>query len=216
MTPIIIEPGETGMTLSELVTAFLARGFDYMSTGEAELLINDAYRIDIVGSEDWPFLESSVEGTAPLEVPNLETVELVVDQTQGTKLVPYDRRNLTDSYPLLQEQGTPRFYYLQGNELTVYPLNTTDTLLVRYREYASQLTGSDTPIIPARFHSLIIDGAVSRAYEGSDDYELAQSAATVFQSRLQKMREILLERFRDGPDQFVEITDFQAFGGGYR
>jgi len=210
--PIIIEPGtEEGMSLPELVSAFLARGFDYMSTGEAELLINDAYRIDIVGSEDWPFLEESAEGTAPLELPNIESLELVVDQTQGRKLVPYDRRNLTDSYPNLEGQGTPRFYYLTGSELNVYPLNTTDTLLVRYREFAPQLTGSATPIIPARFHSLIIDGAVSRAYEGSDDYELAQSAANVFQSRLQKMREILLERFRDGPDQFIQITDPLAF-----
>lgn len=204
------------MNLPELVSTFLARGFDYMATGEAELLINDAYQVDIVSTEDWPFLETQQETTAPITLENLESLEFVVDITAGVKLHPLDLRNLTDDYPLRQETGTPRFYYLTEDVLNVYPVNTTDTLLVRYRAFPPQLTGSATPVIPTRFHSLIVDGAVARAYEGSDDYELAQSAATVFQSRLQKMREVLLEQYRDGPNQFVQITNTDLFSGYWR
>ena len=199
------------MNLPELVSTFLARGFDYMSNGEAELLINDAYLIDIASAENWPFLETSVETTAPLTMENVETIEFVVDVSTGCKLHPLDPRNLTDAYPLRQETGTPQSYYLSEGVLRVYPLNTTDALLVRYRAFPSKLTGSATPILPERFHSLIVDGAVARAYEGSDDYELAQSAANVFGQRLQKMREILLGQYRDGPDQFVSVTDPLAF-----
>jgi hypothetical protein len=195
------------VNLPELTTAFLARGFDYMSTGEAELLINDAYLVDIATVENWPFLEAQRETTAPVTIENLETIELVVDMTQGVKLHPLDLRNLTDDYPLRQETGTPSFYYVAEGVMNVYPVNTTDTLLVRYRAAPTALTGNATPIIPTRFHSLIIDGAVARAYEGSDDYELAQSAATTFQSRLQRMREVLLEQYRDGPHQFVQLTN---------
>lgn len=195
------------MNLPELVSAFLARGFDYMSTGEAELLINDAYSVDIVGTEEWPFLEASIEGTAPLALPDFESLELVIDTTEETKLHPLDRRNLTDNFPNQAEVGAPRFYYLtEGRTLNVYPLNTTDNLLARFRETPPKLTGSAVPVIPERFHSLIVDGAVSRAYEGSDDYELAQNAATVFMSRLMKMKEALLEPYRDGPDQFIQVT----------
>lgn len=201
------------MTLPELVSAFLARGFDYMSTGEAELLINDAYLNDIASAEDWPFLETQQEDTAPVTIENLETIEFVVDLTVGVKLHPLDLRNLTDDYPLRQETGTPRFYYLAEGVLNVYPVNTTDNLLIRYRAVPSKLTGSAVPILPERFHSLIVDGAVSRAYEGSDDYELAQSSATVFQSRLQRMREVLLEQYRDGPSQFIQVTNTDLSSG---
>lgn len=204
------------MNLPELTTAFLARGFDYMSTAEAELLINDAYSVDIVSAEDWPFLEAQQETTAPVTIENLESVELVVDLTVGVKLTPLDLRNLTDDYPLRQETGTPRFYYLTEGTLNVYPVNTTDTLLIRYQAVPTPLTGSATPIIPTRYHSLIVDGAVARAYEGSDDYELAQSAAATFQSRLQKMRESLLVRYRDGPSEFVTITNTDLSTGYWR
>jgi hypothetical protein len=192
----------------ELTSALLARGFDYMSTAEAEQLLNDAYLVDICGDQDWGFLEATATGVAPLTLGELATIAYVIDTTEEKKLQSIDPRNLTDAFPTTSENGSPSYYYLtEGKVLNVYPANTTDSLSVRYYKAPSKLSGSATPILPERFHSLIVDGAVSRAYEGSDDYELAQNAATVFQVRLQKMREALLNPFRDGPDDYITLTD---------
>lgn len=195
----------------ELVSEFLARGFDYLSNGKALGYLNDAYLVDICGDQDWSFLEATVTGAAPLTIPEIETIEYIIDTTQERKLLPLDRRLLTDENPTLVETGTPIFYYLtEGKVVNVFPVNTTDSLLVKYWRTPARLSGSATPLIPERFHSLIIDGAVARAYEDSDDYELAANAETNFQKRLQKMREALLGPFRDGTKDYVQITD--AFG----
>jgi hypothetical protein len=200
------------MNLPELVTAFLQRGFDYQSNAEAEQLLNDAYLIDICADQDWPFKEEIVTGTAPLTIGEFDALEYVIDTTEERKLHPLDRRNLTDAFPTFAETGSPRFYYLtEGTVLNVYPTNTTDSLLVRYYISVPELTGSATPIIPKRWHSLIVDGAVARAYEGSDDYELAQNANAKFQERLEKMRTSILGPYRDGPEQFIAVTDPAAY-----
>lgn len=200
------------MNAEELTSEFLARGFDYLSNSKALGYLNDAYLVDICGDQDWSFLEASATGTAPLTLSEFETLEYVIDTTAERKLLPLDRRLLTDNYPTLSETGMPSFYYLtEGKVLNVFPTNTTDSLLVKYWKTPVRLTGSASPLVPERFHSLIIDGAAARAYEDSDDYELAENANTKFQLRLQKMREALLGPFRDGTKDYVQITDPYSF-----
>lgn len=195
------------MNTEELTSEFLGRGFDYLSNSKALGYLNDSYLVDICGPEDWPFLEATMTGTAPLALSEVESLEYVVDTTMEKKLKPLDRRLLSDSYPVLSEPGTPTWYYLtEGKTLNVFPVNTTDTLLVKFWKTPTRLSGTATPLIPERFHSLIIDGAVVRAYEDSDDMELARNAETAFNTRFQKMREGLLESFRDGPDEFIQLT----------
>lgn len=201
------------MNSEELISAFLARGFDYMTNAEALQYLNDSYLVDICGDQDWPFLEATVTGVAPLTLPEFESLEYVIDSTELRKLHPLDRRILTDEHPNISETGVPRFYFLsEVNILNVFPVNTTDSLIARYHKTPTRLTGAVVPLIPERFHSLIIDGAASRAYEGSDDYELSASAQANFQTRLQKMREALIEVNRDGPDDFIQITNYDFAG----
>lgn len=199
------------MTFSELVSLFTAQGFDYLQPSEAETYLNAAYQVDICEAADWPFLEATATGSGPLTISNLGSVDYVRDTTQGTKLTPMDPRNISDYSPTLASEGVPRHYYLTGEgELHVYPLSS-DTLSVRYFATAPALSGSAVPVIPTRFHTLIVDGAVARAYENSDDYELAQNAETKFLSRLGHMREVLMNPYRDGPDDFITVTDPLAF-----
>jgi hypothetical protein len=201
------------MTLAELTTEFLARGFDYLSTSRAESYLSDAYLVDVCDAEDWPFLEASKEGPAPLEIADLGHIEEVLDTTQAVKLQPLRRARVTDGIDTeVGTVGTPWLYYVTGGDtVNVYQANTTDNLLVRYWKTPERLTSGATPIIPSRFHSLIVDGAVARAYEDSDDFELAQNAEEKFQRRLQKMREALLETQHDAPDDFIVVTDPEAF-----
>src|ERR1044072_2045231 len=162
------------MNCEELVASLKAQGFDYLSTAECTLLINDAYLIDICESDEWPFLEATREGTAPLELLDLRAVSYVIDATQDVKLEPLRLERLTDAVdPTVQTTGTPEYYYVtSGTTINVYPTNSSDTLQVRYFKTPAELSGTDEPLLPKRFHSLIVDGARARGYENSDDWEL--------------------------------------------
>lgn len=200
------------MNFGELVSLFTAQGFDYLQTSEAETYLNASYQVDICGDEDWPFLEEVTTGTAPLTLSEVSSIDYVLNTGQGTKLTPLDPRSLSDWSPTMVVEGQPLYYYSTGgNVLNVYPLSTTEALQVRYFKAAAKMSGTAVPIFPERFHTLIVDGAVARAYENSDDYELSQSAEAKFETRLQKMREQLLNVYRDGPDDFVAVTDPLAF-----
>jgi hypothetical protein len=193
----------------ELTTELAARGFDYLSTSRRLQYVNAAYLVDLCETENWPFLHASKEGTAPLTVSDLRSIESVIDSTQTTRLSPLDPRELTESVDTsLTTKGTPSFYYLDAESIvSVYPANTTDTILVRYWKAPEALTGTASPVLPSRFHSLIVDYAVARAYEDSDDFELAQNARENADGRLAKMRESLLGWNRDLPGEYIAIVD---------
>jgi len=180
-----------------------------MSNEKALQYLNASYQVDICEAEDWPFLAEEVSGTAPLVISSMRSLEYVIDTTSERKLVAIDRRNLTDDFTVkFTTPGPPLFYFIDGEaEIEVFPANTTDILTARYYRTPVRLAGAGIPVIPERFHSLIIDGAVARAYEDSDDYELAQNANTKFTERLQKMTSALMEKLRDGPDGYVAILD---------
>jgi len=195
------------MTGEEMVSRMQAEGFDYLTTGQCIEFLNDAYLLDICDIQDWPFLEASTSGTAPLTISDLRSIESVSSTTQEVKLRPMDRRNITDRSYNLEEAGTPRYYYLSGEtQVKVFPV-ATDTISVRYYKNPTKLSTSSTPLLPERFHSVIVDGAVARAYENSDDFELRQSKEATFQARLARMEGVLLDVYRDGPSQFIQVTD---------
>lgn len=194
------------MTYAELLTEFAARGFDYLSATRAGYYIDSAYRVDIATDSDWPWLEATSTGAAPLTVSDLANVESVIDSTQKLKLRPLDRRNLTDDWDTnLATVGSPQWYYqTTSTTINVYPANTTNTLSVRYWKVPVALSAaSDTPILPTKYHLLIVDAAVARAYEDDDEFAQAQTAWQSFQVRLNNMRESLLIGQHDEPDDLI-------------
>lgn len=199
------------MNLEDLRTELLARGFDYLSSSRAENYLNDAYLVDICEEEDWPFLEDVKEGPAPLEIADLRAIEYVTNATQVTKLDPLLRSRITDDWnPDLTQVGTPSLYYVtKGTTVNVFPVST-DEIAVRYWKVPTRLSGNATPLLPERFHSLIVDGAVARAYEDSDDYELAQAAKDRFDARLAKMAESLGMLQHDSSDDYVVVESPDA------
>lgn len=198
------------MKRSELIEEFEERGFHYLGSSRLARYINDGYLLDICEGEDWPFLEGVAEGTAPLEIADLRTVEYVLDRTAERKLNPIKRGRLTDDWNVdLTQTGTPEVYYLtQGTTINAFPVSAADVLEARYWIAPSKLSAADDePLPPERFHTLIVDAAVARAYSDSDDYELRDAARKEFDEGLDQMRESLLEQQHDAPDDYVVVED---------
>jgi hypothetical protein len=191
-----------------LVTSLKAQGFDYLTTVECIQLLNDAYLLDICEDEDWSFLEDVAEGPAPLEISDLRTIEYVTNVTRPGKLDPLLKARITDDWSSdLTQTGTPSLYYVtKGTTVNVFPV-ASDEIAVRYWKVPEELSGSSTPLLPTRHHSLIVDAARARGYENSDDYELAAAAATRFESRLEKMKESLGMLQHDAPDDYIVVED---------
>jgi hypothetical protein len=197
------------VNLELLRSEFLTRGFDYLTEGEANNYLNDAYLLDICEEEDWPFLEATAEGTAPLTIADLRTIEYVTNTTRNEKLDPILRARITDDWnPDLTQTGTPELYYVtEGSKVNIFPVSTSDTIAVRYWKVAPRLVGAATPLLPERFHSLIIDGAVARAYRKTADWELRNVAKADFEAELERMQTSLGMLHHDAPDDYIVITD---------
>lgn len=162
------------MNLTALIAEVKARGFDQISDARITSWLNAAYT-ELLETADWPFVSTSTTGTAPLTVADLRTVESV--HIADRKLEPADRRDLTDRYMDLTTSGTPEFYFLTSPTVVdTYPRGS-DTLTVRYWKFPALLsTGTDEPVIPARYQYALVDWAVARGYSDSDEPQMAQAA----------------------------------------
>jgi hypothetical protein len=196
--------------LSELREEFLDRGFRYLSATRANRYVNLGY-YEVCDEYDWPFLEDSESGTAPVTISDLGKVESVVNSTTELKVLPLDRRLVQDMDAKLDDTGTAEFYYITaGTTVNVYPANTSNTFVVRYWKFPSEMDDdADTPVIPARFRYLIVEAAVRRAYQDSDNPELARMCAEEYERGLQKMLAVYSVQQYDRPDeiQVVASTD---------
>lgn len=196
------------LTLAELRTELQARGFDHLSTTRATYFINAAYSA-LCDSGNWPFLEATTTGTAPLSISDLGRIEYVIDSTSGLKLAPVDRRGLTDTQGTdLTLPGSPYLYYLtSGNTINVYPTSTTDSLTVRYWKVPTALSGdSDTPLVPNRYRLNIVNGAVAWAYRDNDELDAAAATEQVFRDEIERMRDDLMHQAAEDRPDYILIT----------
>lgn len=196
------------MNYSELVDEYQARGFDLLGDTRAGQHINWAY-LELCGLHQWPFLEESATGTAPLSITDLGTIEAVVDLTRNVELFPVEYRDLIAEYGDLSTTGTPDFYYIANPsgtlQVATYPV-TTNTIGVQYWEVPAELTGTDEPVVPARYHDIIVDLAVVRGYRDSDNHAAAEALQAHVDRRVQQMA---VQQFT----QQVQGPDFQQIRG---
>lgn len=95
----------------------------------------------------------------------------VIDITNGTALVAKEVEAIETDEPALNRTGTPEYYYIEGGQLKVYPLQDVQVRL-RYTPNLALLadTSDDTQIkYPAQFHQIIADGALYYMFEDERD-----------------------------------------------
>ena len=199
------------MTFAELQTEFFARGFDDLNDAGAGLTrakrwLNDALQ-EIYDTELWPFLQASSSGAAPLTIADLGRVITVADTTHD---VPLAWRSPSDIYvtdSAINDTGSASWWYLSSSTVvTVYPADTTASVTVRYSKTGVELSAAgDTPLLPSRFHDLIVDGAAVRAYKNKDNFEAGQFVRDEWERGLERMRTVLLHPHYDTTD-FIQAT----------
>lgn len=210
------------MTLEEMYAEMDLYGFDDFETSQKLTLLNEAY-FDIVTREPWPFLEKVVTFTMPIgeskvtnnanvtvssaQITDLNSVLSFIDTTNDIVLTPERADVIEKSYRIPDETGNPRLYYFVGEDLYVYPDAGGATYRLFYTKTPVAATNSsDAFYIPARHHSIIVYGALVKAFLVNDDPQAA-TYQNLFESRYQQMRNDLWLQQYDRTDRIHVLTD---------
>lgn len=198
-------------TFAEMKTEMADRGFHHISAARVGDWLNDAYA-ELCEAQDWPFVEATTTGTAPLTVTYLRQILYVLDTTNDSVLTGTDQRTVQDIDPDLRATGNPERFYLTGSTtVAVWPPNTSASLSVRYLRFPAELSAdADEPIVPSRFQTLIVDGAVIRAYRNGDDHERANALRAQWDDAVARMASSLLSRDRHGPATILNTAPLGA------
>ena len=203
------------MTIDEMFTEMDLYGFEDFDDDAKLILINEAY-FDIVTREAWPFMEGLATIAQPsaddtLNVPtNFQAVLSLVDTDNNIVLEPERNDVIEKNVRLNADSGSPTKYYFVGETLYLYPSdNTGTTYRLYYIKAPSTLTVDSVVadiLIPARHHSIIVYGALVKAFLVNDDPQAAVFQ-NMFESRYMQMRNDVWMRQYDRPERIHVITD---------
>lgn len=193
------------MNLTTARATLTERGFQYLSTTQVDLALNNAKNAleDLL---DWPWLETTAPGAAPLTISDLKHILYVVDTTNDRELLGLDPRDIVNINTDVDATGTPEYWWLDGlTSLKVYPANTANTLSVRYVKYSPELSdGSDTPLIPTRYHPIWLDFAVVEALKEGQNYQAANALLSdLMTRRMPGMLDVFAGRNSQNPEYQV-------------
>jgi hypothetical protein len=207
------------VTLDEMYTEIELYGFDDLEDSQKLTLLNEAY-FDIVTREPWPFLEAVTQIVVPsgqsqvtnniLVIPNPTDVNSVLSFTDITNefaLTPERGDVMEKDYITGNYTGTPVKYYFIGDNLMLYPSSTGSTYRLYYTKVpVAAVTASTEFFIPARHHSIIVYGALVKAFLVNDDPQAAVFQ-NMFEARYQQMRADVWMNQYDRTDYIGVVTD---------
>nr|BDD44814.1 hypothetical protein 43 [Alphaproteobacteria bacterium] len=178
--------------------------------------INKAQR-DIINSEvEWPFtvVNQSFTTTAGTAEYDRESDAKTVDYDSFTiqesadtaerklKYISFDeyleRRNEADTNPNASARALSEYVYTTpDNKIGLSPVPDKDTYTVRYYYYQTttdMTANADNPIIPERFHDVIVNRARYYAHMLRSDVQFSQLALRDYTDGLGRMRVELINR----------------------
>lgn len=194
------------MDLTTARVRLAGRGFDYLTTDQIDEALNTA-KNSIEDAYPWPWLDATATGTAPLTITDLKQILYVVDATTDRRLFGMDVRSIAEQNASLDQQGDPMFWWIDGlTTLRSWPISS-HTLNVRYRKFSPDLAigGTETPLIPVRYHPVWIDMAVVEALKVTHNLVAAQTMLLDVNRRLEQMVAHFADRNLQNPD-FMDYT----------
>jgi len=213
--------GVIRVTLDEMYDQMDLYGFEDFEDTQKLTLLNEAY-FDIVTREPWPFLENTVEFTAPsgtTQITNqafansptdINAVLSFIDTSNDVVMSP-ERTDVIEKNFRVNDMNTyPEYYYFIGENLFVYPAvngNTNYRLYyVRTPTAATEATDTGAFLIPTRHHSIIVYGALVKSFLVNDDPQ-ASAFLNMFETRYQQMRNDLWMNQYDRTERVHIISD---------
>jgi hypothetical protein len=216
--------------ISAMIDEMDLYGFEDFDDSQKVLLLNEAY-LDIVTREPWPFMERVIAINVPTSaskitnnsvvldpdktnptgpITDLGAVLSLIDTTNDIVVVPERADTVEKNYRVLNTSGVSDKYYFVGDDMYLYPATSSATVYrLYYLKTPSDLT-VDTDeadiLIPKRHHSIIVYGALVKAFLVNDDPQAAvfQNA---FESRYQQMRNDVWMNQYDRTERVHIITD---------
>lgn len=144
------------------------------------------------------------------------TCDRIVDARQArtqSKLGAVDIRTFDRYLPDPQATGDPLYYYLAGVDTSkywqvgLYPIpSTVENIQIRFLEIPADLTGTDLPNLPEKFHDVLIFGALWMFGHAYIDDSRIQSAKARFDQSVEAMR----ENYNPIPDQMTVIQPWDS------
>jgi hypothetical protein len=190
------------VTIDEMFDELDLYGFDDFEDSQKLVLLNEAY-FDIVTREPWPFMERVEVFTAPAGTSritnsafagsptDLGSVLSFVDTGNKVVMTPERADVVEKSYQVDSTAMLTSVYYFVGDELFVYPeLDAATNFRLYYLRVPAKLSESTDEfdiLIPQRHHSIIVYGALVKAFLVNDDPQAA-AFQNAFESRYQQMR----------------------------
>lgn len=211
------------MLASDILVDVKRYGFDDLDNAEFLTVLNYVTN-DFYNVESWPFLEklvtaNSVVGNGQLFGSTLDLKQALslINTTQGYSLTPYRTDQFYKEYAsMLTTTGNPTIYYLttvdaaapNGYNLFSWPIpNTIDAYQLRYLYLPPDLTISDTPVMPSRYHRILTFGCLVELYEQEDDLDAALRMQGKYDRALARMRDDLWAKDFDRQDFVADVTE---------
>lgn len=190
--------------MEKLVSFVVPNGVSQVTSGSSFKVRNDNNKLD--NSLTNPVL-------IPYTTYNVGSVLSMIDDSNSIVMTPERGDVIEKNYRLVNDTSTPTRYYFVGDDLYLYPQASGDTT---YRLYFLQLpvaatdTGSASDsnayLIPARHHSIIVYGALVKAFLVNDDPQAAVFQ-NLFESRYQQMRNDVWMNQYDRTDTIHTLSD---------
>lgn len=202
--------------MSDWIDTMEDYGFDDLDRTTLARLLDDAHK-ELCLREPWPFLEreeSVTQAANDNTVTTTNTINKVlalVNTTNRYVLVPLrSDEQLKDYVNDLSLTGDPTHYYFINDTLYLWPTPAASTnLSIRFLTVPSTLveTSADASVLwPSRHDSVVLYGALSKAYFINDDPQGA-ALQQVMEARLQTARADLWMKQYDRTDRVIVLDD---------
>lgn len=209
------------MTLDEMYDEMSLYGFDDFEDSQKLMLLNEAY-FDISTREPWPFMEALATFTAPTGTTkitnnsftgsptNVNAVLSFTDVSNNIVMVPERADTVEKNYKINNLSAFPSVYYFVDDDVFLYPAVSGDTnyrmLYVKRPVSATEQTDSAAWYIPERHHSVIVYGALVKAFLVNDDPQAA-AFQNMYEQRYQQMRNDAWMNQYDRTERIHVLTD---------
>ena len=180
------------MNLATARAELESRGYARFTDARLEIWLNTAKNRFEDYQFDWPWLKATTTGTSPITISDLRRVRTVYDATNRRPLNGMEAEDVTDFFDTNLALAGPAMYWYLTSEtvLATYPVSTA-TMSVRYQKFSAELTGTDTPLIPARYHQTWVDLAeVDALRYGVKDRDSANSMEAEVFRRIEEIASV--------------------------